>query len=333
MGRLFGQSAVEATLPDFDIEMTRPQMVQALDYVNEKVTRKGHHLSLIVTGPAMSTLQLKTTKHSPSISVVPASPISSPVMGCFAKAVKKAAKKFHLGVNWINMRERDNLAKLGVLPDLVHRSLIQNIVVYQSEGLILLAEDYTFALKWRLRELSYHFANTCAITPPQLDDTVCILRQLVISYRGRPLHKGFIRQQYPMLEVTDAALLQLNAAYEWRFCARGITGVNDDWLEWRREGRVDMDSGVEKWDLSMFAGMENHNDNRPLDTTNSQDLLSSPWAINYDAGTADSSRACSPNPNSYSPSPNIFQKERGVEKFLEVFNSPHGDLGSWDIET
>lgn len=41
------------------------------------------------------------------------------------------------------------------------------------------------------------------------------------------------------MEVSDQTLLRLNAEYEWQFGTRGVVGVNDEYMGWRREGVVD----------------------------------------------------------------------------------------------
>lgn len=115
----------------------------------------------------------------------------------------------------------------------VHRSLLQNQVIFSSEGLTLITVDLCFALKAKMESLSINFFIE------DLEDAVLILRRLVIVYRGRPLTKGYIGRSYPRMEVSDQTLLRLNAEYEWQFGTRGVVGVNDEYMGWRREGVVD----------------------------------------------------------------------------------------------
>lgn len=48
--------------------------------------------------------------------------------------------------------------------------------------------------------------------------------------------RGYLQQCYPEIELTDYTLLQLNSQFESRFGTRGVVGVNDEYIRWRREG-------------------------------------------------------------------------------------------------
>ncbi|KAI5811401.1 hypothetical protein DFH27DRAFT_459732, partial [Peziza echinospora] len=214
---------------------------QALDYVSDKLSGRGHHITLIANGPVLSCLMLKTVQHCSSIPIIPASTLTESEMACLATAVQKASKKFRLGVDWLNNRDQSKLVRLGCLNTIVQQSLLQNEVLYSSEGLTLLAVDYKFALKSKLEELSTATVSSSSqASMTMLEDTVGILHRLIVSCRGRTITKGFLKKTYPRLEMTDAALLRLSSCYEWTYGRRGISGVNDEWMEWRREGRVDM---------------------------------------------------------------------------------------------
>jgi hypothetical protein len=131
-----------------------------------------------------------------------------------------------------------------------HRSLVQNEIVFSSEGLTLVAVDLCFALKQKLEALSNKF------TAKDVEDAVVILRRLVVVCRGRPLTRGYLRMSYPRMEVSDQALLRLNAEYEWRFGSRGVVGVNDEYMGWRREGIVDWKFGSDELKRDISASLE-----------------------------------------------------------------------------
>lgn len=146
---------------------------------------------------------------------------------CLARAIKRATKKFSLGANWFNTSLESEIP--AVVRDAVtYRSLIQNDVVFSSEGLTIIAIDHAYALKAQLAERVYQHTS--------LTEAVLLLRRIVYISRGRPLTRGYIRRCYPEIDVTDSMLLRLNAEYEARFQARGVVGVNDEFLGWRREG-------------------------------------------------------------------------------------------------
>lgn len=248
MGRIFGPHSNNATLPVLDIEMSRGELREALDYVSERLTRKEKHLNLIVTGEAFSCLHLNTKNHCSGISIMPASPLSQTEMTHLATSAKKAAKKFNLGVDWINNRAQVKAEKQGYLSEVVQESLKQNEVIYSSEGLVLYAVDYTYALKSRLEELSMAGRDAPHPSIASIEDTVAILHKLVHKKsRGRPVKKGYLSSHYPRIDMSDAALLRVGATYEWKYRKRGISGVNDEWLEWRREGRIDLNFELDDW--------------------------------------------------------------------------------------
>lgn len=168
----------------------------------------------------------------PTISIIQATQLSPRSLSVFSKAVQKAERKFGLAPNWVNTHLENDIDR-NYIDYVVHRSLIQNQIIFSSEGLTLIAIDIFFALKAKIEALSTNFFTT------DLEDAVVILRRLVIVYRGRPLTKGYIRRNYPRMEASDQTLLRLNAEYEWQFGTRGVVGVNDEYMAWRREGVAD----------------------------------------------------------------------------------------------
>ena len=349
MGRMFGPLAHRATLPEFDIEMSRNEVYQALDYVGERLSRKAHHLTLIVTGgEALSCLDLKTTNHCSNISIVPASPLSPAQMTHLATSAKKAAKKFNLGTDWLNKRNQGRLEKMGYMSDLVVNSLLQNDVIHSTEGLTLLSADYNYALKIKLEELSM-LGRSPTPSVASIDDAVALLHRLVHRSRGRTITKGYLRLCYPRLEMSDAALLQVGSTYEWKYGQRGISGVNDEWLEWRREGRIDMDLDFMSWGISLAddkssiltAGEDDDMGIIPIGVLpedeggggkevrgdSGQDpSKSSPYAIDYgyrEIHSGPSTRACSPRSlaNPDSPVPKSATGKVELEQFLQAYNS------------
>ncbi|KAL7268601.1 hypothetical protein RUND412_008772 [Rhizina undulata] len=233
--------STNVAFPSFNVEMTAPEITRALEYVSDKMRKRNIHVHLIIAGRALSCLLLKLRPTTHDISILQASPLSPRSLSILVQAVQKAGKKFGLGVNWVNT-QLENEMDHHYLDNLIHQSLLQNEIIFSSEGLSLYAVDLFFALKSKLARISTH-------STPQsrdLDEAVELLRRLVVVYRGRPLPKGYIKRHYPRIEVTDQALLRLNSEYEWRFGSRGICGVNDEYMVWRREGAADWKIGFEE---------------------------------------------------------------------------------------
>lgn len=154
--------------------------------------------------------------------------------------------KFGLAPDWLNVTHLENEIDRDYIDCIVHRSLLQNQIIFSSEGLTLIAVDLCFALKAKMKALSTKFFIM------DLEDAVVILRRLVIVYRGRPLTKGYIGRSYSRMEVPDQTLLRLNAEYEWQFGTRGVVGVNDEYMGWRREGAVDWKICLEDFGEEVF---------------------------------------------------------------------------------
>ncbi|KAI5793037.1 hypothetical protein EDC01DRAFT_615636 [Geopyxis carbonaria] len=227
--------------------MDTQQITRALDYVSRELRRRKQHIHLVLSGEALSCLQLKTRNTCRTLSILIATRLSSKGLGILARAVQKATKKFSLGANWFNINCAVANGMDSPLPspspvpkhqqfckdDLIHRSLIQNDVLYTTEGLTIVAVDHCYALKASLVAVtnSYYGARSSS-----LDDPLATLSYMVQFSRGRPLTRGYIRRCYPHLEVEDSLLLRLNSEYEAMFGTRGVVGLNDEYLGWRREG-------------------------------------------------------------------------------------------------
>ncbi|RPA84550.1 hypothetical protein BJ508DRAFT_185641, partial [Ascobolus immersus RN42] len=207
-------------------------LLKALEYIGMKMAERNMHITLVVTGKALSCLKFKSTRYTSEVSVLQATPLTSREYSVLASAVRRADQKFPIGSNWVH-NDLERHYSEEELDMLSSRSIIQNDVVFSSGGLTLLAVDLCFALKYNLGCL------TQCLDAGDLEDTVAIVRRLVLAYRGRALTRGYIARCYSGITVSDYALLRVNAAYESKYGSRGICGVNDDFFKWRREGRVD----------------------------------------------------------------------------------------------
>ncbi|TGZ81632.1 hypothetical protein EX30DRAFT_251655 [Ascodesmis nigricans] len=217
----------KSALPVFDIEMTQKQMTEALELVSSDLKRSGQHIHLISGSSALPCMLFGAATHVRSMSIMRVSELVPKASDCLARSVKRASKKFGLGANWFNTSLESDIPP--ALREIVtYRSLIQNDVVFSSEGLTIIAIDHAYALKVHLAERFYNRTS--------LIEALHLLQRIVYISRGRPLTRGYIRRCYPEIDVSDSMLLRLNAEYEAEFNDRGVVGVNDEFLGWRREG-------------------------------------------------------------------------------------------------
>ena len=166
---------------------------------------------------------------SKNLSVLFVSTPSPKAISILTRSVCRAQKLFNLNPNWVNATLEDSIPS-DIREDVVYRSLVQSDVIFSSEGLTLLAIDHCYSLKSTLDRIA---RGSWDLT---MADAVDVLRRLVYVSRGRPMTRGYLRQCYPEIQVSDNTLLRLNAEFESRFGTRGVVGVNDEYIGWRRDG-------------------------------------------------------------------------------------------------
>lgn len=303
MGRLFPSSSSRlTTLPVFGLEMTRAKVLKALDYVSERLSHKGQHITLLIGGDALSCLHFRDTSTCAGISMLPVSTLSASSMAILARTVHKAGKKFNLGADWLNNQLESKIER-DLLNQVVQQSLTQKEIVYSSEGLTLLAVDFLFGLKSKMNSL----VGTNSIK--DLDHAVALLRRLALIYRGRPLTKGILASSYSTIQVPDSILVKVNATYEWKYHIRGIAGINDEFLGWKRGGRVDLDQSFSSEDEGDETDFELEEQS---EIEEARSVMH--YAIDYTVHSENSSRACSPSPISAADA-------QEIENFLVAYNS------------
>jgi len=101
-----------------------------------------------------------------------------------------------------------NPSMCGLNAQLIHQSIIQNDVMFKSEGLTLLALDGLYSLKAALSA----YARTGS--PMRLEDAVDELRRLVIANNGRKVTKVELLRSYDWLRISDWALRDLDEMYK-----------------------------------------------------------------------------------------------------------------------
>ncbi|KAI5812160.1 hypothetical protein BZA77DRAFT_253632 [Pyronema omphalodes] len=209
--------------------MDASSILRGLEYVSRDLRRKREHVHLIVGGSSLSCLVYKSKTTCLGLNLIFVTPPSAKTLTTLTRSVARAQKLFNLSQNWVNTTLEASIPA-EIRDDVIYQSLLQNDIVFSSEGLTLLALDHCFALKSTLDRLSRGSWDA------SLDSAVEILRRMVYISRGRPMTRGYIAHSHKTIQIPDNVLLRLNAEYEAQFGQRGIVGVNDDYLGWRREG-------------------------------------------------------------------------------------------------
>lgn len=115
-------------------------------------------------------------------------------------------------------------SEYGLHADVIHWSLVQNEVLFSSEGLTLLAPDHVYAFKSALAS----YSTTQA--PPRLEDAVNELRRLVLVQAGRKLSMRTLTSRYTWLgPITGLALDEVRRMYRRAYGgASGEGGIDVD---------------------------------------------------------------------------------------------------------
>lgn len=142
--------------------------------------------------------------------------------------IAKAERRFRIGTGWLP--PATTAAACGLNADLVRRSILQNEVLFSSEGLTLLGLDrlYTFksALAAYARSVNQNQSNsgtsslslapnrTAAADSTRIEDAVDSLRRLVLANGGRPVSRSDLLRSYDWLGVNARALRDVEGMYK-----------------------------------------------------------------------------------------------------------------------
>jgi hypothetical protein len=109
---------------------------------------------------------------------------------------------------WLSSHPLTNDITCPATNDLIRRSLIQNSILFTSEGLTLLALDHVYTFKCHLHTYSR------TLTPTDLTAAVDELRRLVLAQHGRRISKGHLMRAYDWLGISLAAVVDVNEGYK-----------------------------------------------------------------------------------------------------------------------
>ncbi|KUI62729.1 hypothetical protein VP1G_09839 [Cytospora mali] len=158
-----------------------------------------------------------------SIRLIYTAPLDSRADKLVMSTLARANRKFNLGGS---LSARD-AATYDLQPDVLHRSIIQNELLFSSEGLTLLSLDHLYTFK---RALAHYSAGTSeAGSDFRLEDAVDELRRCVLS-SSRRLLKSVLVGCYGWLGAVDeVALGDVMRMYCRAYGGMtGDTGVEDD---------------------------------------------------------------------------------------------------------
>lgn len=188
-----------------------------LEYISRKLQEKYFHITLIISRTASD------------ITLIPASPLTAKARTVLSKLIPKATQRFPAGKSWLDALSQEPLDACPHSSYLRRRSIIQNEVLFSSEGLTILNIDHVYTFKRHLPTISSPPTRTLPATPEDsIEASVHHLHRITSTYGGRPLTKAYILRAYDHLYVDEDVLRRVSAAYEGKYGKQGILLAGKD---------------------------------------------------------------------------------------------------------
>lgn len=195
-------------------------VLPALEYISNKLGACTHLTILVGCGAPLP------FAHQPELTLIPIAPLDQQTWRTLHRIVRKASKKFSLGLAWSNALQRSQQRQSlneNCNDYLLRQSILQNDVLFSQEGLTLLSIDRLYTIKCRLHAYSQGAARQNGI-PDHLYIKSCVklLRQTVADYKGRPFSLAFFNRIYEDLSVPEHLLVEVANEYQARYARTGI---------------------------------------------------------------------------------------------------------------
>ncbi|KAI1484152.1 hypothetical protein F4774DRAFT_11237 [Daldinia eschscholtzii] len=183
---------------------------------------------------ASSTTSLTQGPNEFGIRLIQTSLLSPKAEKTLRTTILKAERKFRIGTSWLPPAA--TASACGLNEDLVRRSMLQNEVLFSSEGLTLLGLDRLYSFKSALAVYARSTYGTTASPSPatpaaktpdstRLEDAVDALRRLVLANGGRPISKSDLLRSYDWLGVNSRALKDVESMYKRAYGGPERTGA------------------------------------------------------------------------------------------------------------
>ncbi|RFU72981.1 hypothetical protein TARUN_9264 [Trichoderma arundinaceum] len=117
----------------------------------------------------------------------------------------KAGNKFGVGSGWLVPFTSPSTRELTT--KLFHSSVVQNEILFSSDGLTLLTLDRLYSIKSALSSYSKTFSAL------RLEDAVDELRRFVLANNGRKVTRSDLLRSYDWLSVSNSAIRDLDRMY------------------------------------------------------------------------------------------------------------------------
>ena len=263
---LHSRPALAAPCFHWDLHTTCMPMLPAFQYISRKLAKRGLSVHLIISD------------HDPYVVPVWQLPKASQLM--LAKIARKACSKFKLSPSFLTALASNSTKKdlprifNAYRPDsyIVRRSILQNDVIFNGEGLTLLSIDLIYTFKQLLRTLSKKDWLPCA-RDVCLSSCVHLLHRINQIYTNPKASKAYMVRVYKEIEFQCSAYEEVCSAHNVNFCTASIKDVTT--LEPDYSALADTSLN---WDSSCSPTAAELPDTSPPPAHSSQEDLISPIA-------------------------------------------------------
>ena len=215
---LHSRPALAAPCFHWDLHTTCMPMLPAFQHISRKLAKRGLSVHLIISD------------HDPYVVPIWQLPKTSQLI--LAKIVRKACSKFKLSPSFLTAlashSTKKDLPKIfnAYRPDsyIVRRSILQNDVIFNGEGLTLLSIDHIYTFKQLLCTLSKKAWLPCA-RDVCLSSCVHLLHRINQIYTNPKASKGYMARVYKEIQFQCLAYEEVCAAYNVNFCTASIKDV------------------------------------------------------------------------------------------------------------
>ena len=202
----------------WDLQSTSKSMFPALHYISEKLVKEGLQIALIISD------------HSPCVIPVWQLPRQTQIL--LTRIIRKACAKYNLSPSWMtalaSLEGRNDISKVleEYKPDayIIRRSLLQNEVIFSSEGLTLLSIDHIFTLKQLLCTLSkdkwVSYSRSVCVS-----SCVHLLHRINKIHNGTKFTKGYIARAYKEVPFQVSAFDEITAEQDTTFSTANIHDI------------------------------------------------------------------------------------------------------------
>ncbi len=209
-------------IPPTTHEMDRATLQTALESMAHFLRHRNAHLTIIAVGGAVNTILLQTRDSTHDVDIF-GSNLDNAERMLLDEAMQYAIQRSSspLGTDWLNTENQMWLSP-GLHRELTHEAIQQNTVVFERQGLRVLAAPWEYAFSGKISRL---MTGGNQVRPYDLDDAVQYLHVLVRQNGGRPVPISTVEQWAARFHHTTSKSFlrsRVNGEYRRHYGSDGV---------------------------------------------------------------------------------------------------------------